>query len=119
MGFDPIPLSEIEAARQRIAGTALRTPLVRLNADGLETEAYLKLENLQPIGSFKIRGASNAFGLADPGALRNGVWTASVELTPGQHHYRFIVDGDWRDDPECTVRVANPYGGQDMVKRVA
>jgi hypothetical protein len=43
----------------------------------------------------------------------------SVELSPGQHHYRFIVDGDWRDDPECTVRVANPYGGQDMVKQVA
>jgi 1,4-alpha-glucan branching enzyme len=50
---------------------------------------------------------------------KDGVWTASVELPPGQHHYRFIVDGDWRDDPECTVRVANPYGGQDMVKQVA
>jgi 1,4-alpha-glucan branching enzyme len=50
---------------------------------------------------------------------KDGVWIASVELTPGMHHYRFIVDGDWRDDPECTVRVANPYGGQDMVKQVA
>jgi 1,4-alpha-glucan branching enzyme len=50
---------------------------------------------------------------------KDGVWTASVDLTPGMHHYRFIVDGDWRDDPECTVRVANPYGGQDMVKQVA
>jgi len=50
---------------------------------------------------------------------KDGVWTASVELTPGQHHYRFIVDGDWRDDPECTLRVANPFGGQDMVKQVA
>jgi 1,4-alpha-glucan branching enzyme len=50
---------------------------------------------------------------------RDGVWTASVDLPPGEHHYRFIVDGDWRDDPECTVRVPNPYGGQDMVKQVA
>ncbi len=50
---------------------------------------------------------------------KDGVWAASVELPQGQHHYRFIVDGDWRDDPECTVRVSNPYGGQDMVKRVA
>jgi 1,4-alpha-glucan branching enzyme len=50
---------------------------------------------------------------------KDGVWTASVELTPGQHHYRFIVDGDWRDDPECTVRVANPYGGNNMVRKVA
>jgi threonine dehydratase len=78
MAFDPIPLSEIEAARQRIAGTALRTPLVPLNADGLDAEVYLKLESLQPIGSFKIRGAANAFGLADPDTLRNGVWTASA-----------------------------------------
>jgi 1,4-alpha-glucan branching enzyme len=50
---------------------------------------------------------------------KDGVWTASVDLPPGQHHYRFIVDGDWRDDPECTVRVDNPYGGKDMVKQVA
>jgi len=78
MAFDPIPLPEIEAARQRIAGTALRTPLVPLNADGRDAEVYLKLESLQPIGSFKIRGAANAFGLADPDTLRSGVWTASA-----------------------------------------
>ena len=50
---------------------------------------------------------------------QDGVWAVSVDLPAGQHHYRFIVDGDWRDDPECTVRVNNPYGGQDMVKKVA
>ena len=49
----------------------------------------------------------------------NGVWTATVALTPGRHAYRFIVDGEWRDDPECTIRVANPYGTQDMVRHVA
>jgi 1,4-alpha-glucan branching enzyme len=49
----------------------------------------------------------------------DGIWTASVNLPPGTHTYRFIVDGEWRDDPECTIHVPNPYGGQDMVRRVA
>ncbi len=73
----PVPLAEIRAARQRIVGAAIRTPLVRLNADA-PAEIYLKLENLQPIGSFKIRGASNAMALADAAQLANGVWTASA-----------------------------------------
>ena len=50
---------------------------------------------------------------------QDGVWTITVELTPGKHSYRFIVDGEWNDDPECTVRVPNPYGTQDMVRTVA
>jgi 1,4-alpha-glucan branching enzyme len=51
---------------------------------------------------------------------RNGdAWTATVELQPGPHHYRFIVDGEWHDDPDCTVRVPNPFGSQDMVTQVA
>ncbi len=50
---------------------------------------------------------------------KDGIWTVSVELPPGTHHYRFIVDSEWRDDPECTLRVPNPYGGQDMVRRVS
>jgi 1,4-alpha-glucan branching enzyme len=48
-----------------------------------------------------------------------GIWSASVSLEPGTHHYRFIVDGEWCDDPECTLRVPNPYGSQDMVRQVA
>jgi 1,4-alpha-glucan branching enzyme len=48
-----------------------------------------------------------------------GIWTATVELGPGRHTYRFIVDGEWRDDPECAVHVPNPYGGEDMVRQVA
>lgn len=44
-----------------------------------------------------------------------GVWTATVELPVGKHTYRFLVDGQWRDDPECTLRIANPYGSQDMI----
>ena len=58
--MQPIPLPEIEAAANRIAGSALRTPLLRLPVDDAPAEIYLKLENLQPIGSFKLRGAGNA-----------------------------------------------------------
>jgi len=75
---EPIPLAEIQAARQRIAGAANRTPLVRLNVSDAAAEIYLKLEILQPIGSFKIRGAANAIALATPEQLARGVYTASA-----------------------------------------
>jgi threonine dehydratase len=71
-------LQEIRAARERLAGAVVRTPLVRLNADGAGAEVWLKLENLQPIGSFKLRGAANAMRLAGPEKLRDGVYTASA-----------------------------------------
>jgi threonine dehydratase len=74
----PIPLKLIEEARERIKGTVLRTPLVRLNVDNASEEIFLKLENLQPTGSFKVRGASNAIALADPDAKRRGVYTCSA-----------------------------------------
>ena len=61
-----------------IAGTAVRTPLVKLHAPESEAEIYLKLENLQPIGSFKIRGAYNAARKADPELVRAGLVTASA-----------------------------------------
>ncbi len=44
-----------------------------------------------------------------------GLWQVEVELSPGAHYYRFLVDGEWRDDPECTVRVPNAFGTQDCV----
>jgi 1,4-alpha-glucan branching enzyme len=50
---------------------------------------------------------------------RNGAWTATVALPPGPHRYRFIVDGEWRDDPECKLRVPNPFGTQDMLREAA
>src|SRR5207249_1234007 len=74
----PIPLAAIEDARRRIAGTALRTPLVRLNSPAAPADIYLKLENLQPIGSFKIRGAANAMAQLPDDQLRRGVLTASA-----------------------------------------
>jgi threonine dehydratase len=73
-----IELAEIEAARDRIAGTAIRTPLVRLRIEEAPAEIYLKLENLQPISSFKIRGATNAVLLAPPGDRAKGLVTASA-----------------------------------------
>jgi threonine dehydratase len=61
-----------------IANAAIRTPLVRLNVSDAPAEIYLKLENLQPIGSFKIRGAANAMGHMSREMLARGVLTASA-----------------------------------------
>lgn len=72
-----IPLDLIEDARRHVYEAAVRTPLVRLNYDG-PAEIYLKLENLQPIGSFKIRGAYNAVRLLPEEQRRRGVWTISA-----------------------------------------
>jgi threonine dehydratase len=73
-----IPIEEIRAARERLAGRVLRTPLVRLDVPDQSGTIYLKLENLQPIGSFKLRGALNAVLQTDPQELRLGVVTASA-----------------------------------------
>ena len=88
-----ISLAAIEDARRAIANHAIRTPLVRFNAPGFNgaglhatafdshaapAEIYLKLENLQPIGSFKIRGAANAIARLAPEKLERGVVTASA-----------------------------------------
>jgi threonine dehydratase len=70
-------LEDIRAAHARIAGEVVRTPLVRLGVDG-PAEIYLKLENLQPIGSFKLRGAANAMAQASDDQLARGVYTASA-----------------------------------------
>jgi len=75
---DQVPISTIEDARRAIAGKAIRTPLVRLNFRDTTAEIYLKLENLQPIGSFKIRGAANAIARLSPEQLERGVVTASA-----------------------------------------
>ena len=72
-----IAIEEIEAARERIADVAVRTPLVRLQADS-DAEIWLKLETLQPIASFKIRGAANAVRRADAEQLQAGLVTASA-----------------------------------------
>ena len=75
----PLPapsLHEIEAARRRIEGIAIRTPLLRLG--GGDGQIFIKLENLQPIGSFKLRGAANTVSRADPADVSRGLATASA-----------------------------------------
>ena len=73
-----IALADIEAARARIADSVIRTPLVPLHVEGAPAEIYLKLENLQSINSFKIRGATNAVMLATADARAEGLVTASA-----------------------------------------
>jgi len=75
--IEPIGIGDIRAARDRIAPVVTRTPLLRLNVDA-PAEIYLKLENLQPIGSFKLRGATNAIRQLAADALARGVYTASA-----------------------------------------
>ena len=112
---EPIPLEEIRAAQKRIAGEALRTPLVRLNVDDAPAEIYLKLETLQPIRSFKIRGACNAMKQIPPERLEKGVWTTSA--------------GNWaqgvawyaqRHDLKCTIVVPDhiPRAKEEAIKRM-
>jgi threonine dehydratase len=72
-----IPRGMIDDARKHVYEAAIRTPLVRLNYEG-PAEIYLKLECLQPIGSFKIRGAYNAVRLLPEAERRRGVWTVSA-----------------------------------------
>ena len=74
----PISIEDIEQARTRVAGTVIRTPLVKLDLGGDGPDIRLKLENLQPTNAYKIRGATNAVArLSDEGRAR-GVWTISA-----------------------------------------
>src|SRR4026209_667372 len=74
----PIELSAIQAARERIAGTIVRTPLIRLELGPDYPDIRLKLENLQPINAYKLRGAANAVALLSEDERRRGVWTISA-----------------------------------------
>jgi threonine dehydratase len=74
----PIELQDIEAARERIADTVLRTPLVRLDLGSDAPEVWLKLENLQPTNAYKIRGATNAVARLSDEERAKGVWTISA-----------------------------------------
>src|SRR6266849_2973457 len=74
----PIVLDEIREARKRIAGTIVRTPLVRLELGPGSPDVRLKLENLQPINAYKLRGAANAVALLSDAERRRGVWTISA-----------------------------------------
>src|SRR6266403_2726411 len=74
----PIKLSEIRAARERIANTIVRTPLIRLELGPEFPDIRLKLENLQPINAYKLRGAANAVAMLSKSERERGVWTISA-----------------------------------------
>ena len=74
----PITLAEIREAQDRIAGTILRTPLVKLELGRGAADIRLKLENLQPINAYKLRGAANAVAMLSDAEKKRGVWTISA-----------------------------------------
>src|SRR5438270_8081469 len=74
----PISLAEIQEARKRIAKTIVRTPLVRLELGPGFPDIRLKLENLQPINAYKLRGAANAVAMLPDSDRKRGVWTISA-----------------------------------------
>src|SRR5438105_11144341 len=74
----PTALSEIRTARERIANTIVRTPLVRLELGPEFPDIRLKLENLQPINAYKLRGAANAVAMLSQADRKRGVWTISA-----------------------------------------
>src|SRR5881394_3130256 len=74
----PIQLSEIRAARKRIAKTIVRSPLIRLELGPEFPDIRLKLENLQPINAYKLRGAANAVAMLSEEQRARGVWTISA-----------------------------------------
>jgi threonine dehydratase len=74
----PIELTDIRDARERISGKVLRTPLVKLDHGRGGPEIYLKLEDLQPTNSYKIRGATNAVSKLSDEERARGVWTVSA-----------------------------------------
>src|SRR5438094_5308976 len=79
--LEPVPtieLSEIQEARKRIAHTIVRTPLIRLELGPEFPDIRLKLENLQPINAYKLRGAANAVAMLPEDERKRGVWTISA-----------------------------------------
>jgi threonine dehydratase len=113
----PTTLDAARDAWRNISGTAIRTPLVRLNA---EPEVYLKLENLQPIGSFKIRGAANVIAHTDRERLSQGLLTASAgNMAQGVAYCArrlgipaTVIMPDTA--PETKVRAVERLGGRPM-----
>ena len=75
--YEPIPLEEIRKASERISADIIKTPIIKLNVE-TQAEIYLKLENLQPIRSFKARPASNVLRQMKQEDLEKGVWTVSA-----------------------------------------
>jgi threonine dehydratase len=114
---EPVPLDEIKAAQERTTDIVLRTPLVRLDYDDAPCEVYLKLECLQPIRSFKLRGASNAMLSADREALADGIWTGSAgNMAQGAAWAARVIGVDAtvyvpNTAPRTKIEAVRRYGG--------
>ena len=74
----PITLTDVQDARERIGRTIVRTPLIRLELGPDDPDIRLKLENLQPINAYKLRGAANAVEMLSEAERARGVWTISA-----------------------------------------
>jgi 1,4-alpha-glucan branching enzyme len=70
--------------------------------------------SVQLVGDF-THWQTNPINLAKQA---DGIWKTSVALPPGTYHYRLLVDGQWCDDPQCTLRVPNIFGSHNMVRQV-
>src|SRR5438445_476572 len=108
----PIVLDEIRDARKRIAATIVRTPLVRLELGSGFPDVRLKLENLQPINAYKLRGAANAVALLSDAERRRGVWTISAGNAGQGVAYAARAAG-----VPCTARTRSP-GRRSMTARI-
>ena len=110
-----IPLQDIKRAQVNIKEHVLRTPLIHFEQDNPAYEIYLKAENLQPIGSFKLRGACNAMTEINPSNLREGVYTASA----GNMAQGVAWNARMRNIP-CTVYVPEqaPQTKLDAIERL-
>lgn len=93
---------DVDEARKRLRGLIIRTPLVPLNLEGSPADIYLKLENLQPTGSFKVRGAGNAIELLSPEQRAKGVYTCS-----GGNMAQALAWHAHRHNMSCTAIVPN------------
>jgi len=111
---DSITFADVAAARDRIAGVVPRSPLVRLETDG-DVELYLKLECLQPVRAFKLRGAYNAISMLSDSELAKGVYTASAG-----NHAQGVAWSARKRGVRCTVIVPDnaPQTKLDGIKRL-
>lgn len=115
LNSESITLETIRSAQHRIADSIVRTPLIRFNKENRFCEIYLKLENLQPIGSFKLRGAANVMSLIDKEKLAHGVFTASMgNMAQGVAWYAKKLG------IPCTIIVPDiaPQTKRDAIKRL-
>ena len=68
--------------------------------------------------SVAVAGSFNGWQPSTRLSQRDGQWMCEIELDPGSYEYRFVVDGQWMEDPACSAHATNPYGGRNSVVKV-